>query len=335
MRFLIVFFFFIIIVTACNPLHDNIEPATTQPTATTKSILLASPTRRLTPTPIPTLTTRPTATQTKIPVLSPTIKLSPTATPAIITGNFDPLSALKLMHINLDVVYSDNLGEQTHGLVTIENVERNIGIQSGGRIPCDILASQLDEPPFPCISIVLMESFVKDNINQVLLVTQIALSDCHFCPPNVYGSIFQETPTGWTMRLNGIIPVHGGSYGHSPQVEFTQMGIEQFALVFHPTDLTLGHYSGADILFIEDETEWRNILGVQTSRGHYGNEGDGVWGFRSEAEFVTGENAPYFDYLVITSGTKDFFTEDGVPELRPFTEERRYIFKNGEYVLEE
>lgn len=74
---------------------------------------------------------------------------------------------------------------------------------------------------------------------------------------------------------------------------------------------------------------------VETSHGHVGDEVYEEWGFRSEAEFVTGENAPYFDYLVATSGTKYFVTEDGAWDLRPFTEERRYIFRNGEYILEE
>jgi hypothetical protein len=238
------------------------------------------------------------------------------------------------MHSNDNVVYSDDLGEQTHGLVTLENRGRDIGIQSGGGTPCDPLASQLDEPPFPCLSIVLIEPFVKNKTNQVLLVSQIADSDCHLCWAGVYGAIFQETPIGWMMRLNSKIPVHG-DYGRSPAVELAQMGMEQFVLVFHHNELQMGEYISRDRLFIEDEIGWEEILSVETSHGHVGDEMYEKWGFRSEVEFVTGEHAPYYDYLIITSGTKYFVTEDGGWDLRPFTEERRYIFRNGEYILEE
>lgn len=239
------------------------------------------------------------------------------------------------MHSNDNVVYSDDLGKYTHGLVTFENVRRNIGIESGSGTRCDTLASQLDEPPFPCLSIVLIEPFVKNETNQVLLVTQIAHSDCFYCSAWVYGAIFQETPVGWTMRLNSQIPVHGGSYGLSPWAKLAKMGVEQFTLVFHHSEIQMGEYIARDMLFIEDEIGWKEILSVETSHGHVGNEVYEEWGFRSEAEFVTGENAPYYDYLVTTSGTKYFVTEDGVWDLRPFTEEKRYIFRNGEYILEE
>jgi hypothetical protein len=332
MRFLVVTLFFILIVTACKPIRDNFKPvATIKPAATT------SPTRSFTPTPVFALTASPAATETRMPVFSPTTTPPPTetATPAIITGSFNILSALELVHSDHNVIYSDDLGEQTHGLVTLENRRRNIGIQSGGGTPCDTLASQLEEPPFPCLSIRLIEPFVKNETNYVLLVTQIADSDCHSCSPAVYGAIFQETPVGWTMRLNSKIPVHGGGYGYSPWVELAQMGIEHFVLVFHHSDLSMGEYISADMLFIEDEAGWKEILLAETSHGRYGDEFNEEWGFRSEAEFVTGEHAPYYDYLIITSGTKYFATEDGGWDLRNFTEERRYIFRNGEYVLGE
>jgi len=317
--------------------------ATATPTAVSTEIVMADENMEKTAvlptnTPIPsaTSTRTPTATISPTPLstITSTIAPTPTATPAIIVGNFNTLSALELMHSNHDVVYSDDLGEQTHGLVTLEEHERSIGIQSGGGTGCDTLSSQLDKPPFPCLSIVLIEPFIKNKINQVLLVTQIADSDCHICSPTVYGSIFQETPVGWTMRLNSQIPVHGGGYGYSPWAELAQMGIEQFVLVFHHSDMSLGEYTGADILFVEDEIGWKEILSVETSHGYVGDVYE-EWGFRSEAEFVTGEHAPYFDYLVITSGTKDFITSDTVWDLQPFTEKRRYIFRNNEYILEE
>ena len=329
MRFFIVTLFFII--TACKPSRDNFKPAATEHTATT------SPTRSFTPTPTFTPTASPAATQTRIPAFSPTTTPPPTvtATPAIIIGDFNILSALELMHSDDNVVYSDDLGKRTHGLVTLENSGRDIGIQSGGGTPCDTLASQLDEPPFPCLSIVLIEPFTTNKTNQVLLVTQIASSDCFICSPRVYGAIFQETPIGWTMRLSSKIPVHGGSYGYSPWAELAQMGVEQFVLVFHHSEIQMGEYIGRDMLFIEDEIGWKEILSVETSHGHEGNEVYEKWGFRSETEFVTGEHAPYFDYLVTISGTKYFVTEYEVWDLRPFTEERRYIFRDGEYVLGE
>lgn len=192
-------------------------------------------------------------------------------------------------------------------------------------------SSQIFENNEFYITPVLVAPFLEAGTEKNLLITAALPPeyDCHACAPMISAALFKKNANNWELEFEQKYLFELGSYGTAPDAKLVKIGNDKYGVLFETGDTGQGYtYEGLSLVTKLDKG-FQKILEVETGGDNSGTCGDELgpcWKFSSKYEFIPGKNPNFFDFKIMTSGTKG--EENNIV---PVNENKLYQFDGKEY----
>ncbi len=149
--------------------------------------------------------------------------------------------------------------------------------------------------------------------------------------PTIGGAVFEKVPGGWKVLIRTPAIAEMGSYGRPPDGRLVQIGPKRWGVEYTPGFSNMGITTGGFALIAEGNGALRQVLALtgtsEENGGACDEDEDNCYAFDSEARYVPGGNADWFDVEIITSGSRA--GRDGKAE--DFSETKRFVFDGKAY----
>jgi len=224
-------------------------------------------------------------------------------------GEFDIPWAMELLYGNEGTLETDSQGE-----VTV-------------RIPRS--PGSLDDQD-QIIRIRLSTGFREAGEDKYVLLTETGPegTGAHAAMAQIGGAVFHIVAGVWRIEIEQRSITMMGSFGHEPAGDLMQIGPDRHGFLFEPDWMGQGNEVQYAILIGDVGQTLKPIYNHEIFL--HGENGDSVWEYSSEMDFVPGGNPDYYDIHLTTQGTQPI---QGTIE--PFVKVEQFAFNGEEYILKD
>jgi len=172
--------------------------------------------------------------------------------------------------------------------------------------------------------------FQQNGLDKYLLISEIPGDACPACRASIGGAIFVQTDNAWEIDVEQRHITTLGVLGRAPEGTFTQIGADQYGVLFNDSYVENNRSGERIVLISEAENSLRVVLAVETAVTHFeeGGDGDIAWAYESDLSFIEGDNPEYDDVQITTHGSRPI---EGV--ITKFEKVKTYTFGRRDYYL--